>query len=141
MSEIIQPTSSAALSLIPCGPLPPNPAELLAGGHFRNLIIKAEEVFDLVIVDGPPVMGLADAPLLASAVAGAVMVVEAGTTRRGLALAALRRLSLGQAHLLGAVLTKFQPARAGYSYSYGYGYGYSYDYTYGSRKPKVEDLR
>jgi capsular exopolysaccharide synthesis family protein len=134
MAELIQATDQPNLSFIPCGPLPPNPAELLAGATIRAMIAEAEANFDLLVIDGPPVMGLADAPLLASAVAGTVLVIEAGQTRRGLAKAALRRLALGNARILGGILSKFNVRSAGYGYGYGYGYAYAYSYDYGNKR-------
>lgn len=134
MAELVQATDQPNLSFIPCGPLPPNPAELLAGATIRSLIAEAEATFDLLIIDGPPVMGLADAPLLASAVAGTVLVIEAGQTRRGLAKAALRRLALGNARILGGILSKFNVRSAGYGYGYGYGSAYAYSYDYGHKR-------
>ena len=139
--DVVQATDRQNLFLLPCGPLPPNPAELLASGKVRGLLAKADDQFDLVVIDGPPVMGLADAPLLASVVAGTVLVIEAGTTRRGLARAAVRRLLTGQAHLLGAVLNKFSLRKAGYGYAYGYGYSYAYSYGYGANEPRIETKR
>jgi capsular exopolysaccharide synthesis family protein len=134
LAELVQVTDQPNLAFIPCGPLPPNPAELLAGAKIRSMIADAEQAFDLLIIDGPPVMGLADAPLLASAVAGAVLVIEAGATRQGLAKAALRRLALGNARILGGILSKFSLKSAGYGYGYGYGYAYAYDYDYGRKQ-------
>lgn len=136
MADLVQATDQPNLSFIPCGPLPPNPAELLAGATIRAMIAEAEGAFDLLVIDGPPVMGLADAPLLASAVAGTVLVIEAGQTRRGLAKAAIRRLALGNARILGGILSKFNVRSAGYGYGYGYGYGsaYAYSYDYGNKR-------
>lgn len=134
LQELVQATDQPNLAFIPCGPLPPNPAELLAGAKIRAMIAEAEADFDLLIIDGPPVMGLADAPLLASAVAGTVLVIEAGQTRRGLAKAALRRLALGNARILGGILSKFNVRSAGYGYGYGYGYAYAYSYDYGHKR-------
>ncbi len=138
LEELIQPTDHPNLGFMPCGPLPPNPAELLAGNRVRGLLHDAAQNVDLLIIDGPPVMGLADAPLLASAVAGTVLVVEAGTTRQRVVKAALRRLDLGHAHVLGALLSKFSMRKAGYSYGYGYGYSYAYSYDYGVKKIEGE---
>jgi capsular exopolysaccharide synthesis family protein len=134
MAELVQATDQPNLSFIPCGPLPPNPAELLAGATIRAMIAEAEANFDLLVIDGPPVMGLADAPLLASAVAGTVLVIEAGQTRRGLAKAAIRRLALGNARILGGILSKFNVRTAGYGYGYGYGHDYAYSYDYGHKR-------
>src|SRR5690606_23108707 len=122
-----QATKQANLYFIPSGPLPPNPADLWATEALQRFLAEARESFDHVIIDGPPVLGLADAPLLASAVAGTLFVLESRGTRRGQARGALRRLRLGRARLLGVVLTKFNAKKT----SYG-GYDYAYDYEYGS---------
>jgi Mrp family chromosome partitioning ATPase len=70
------------------------------------------------------VLGLADAPLVASAVDAVVYVVEAGVTRAGAAGNAIERLREARANLLGAVVTKFDAGRRAFSYDYGYGYGH-----------------
>lgn len=127
LASVVQPTSQANLYFIPCGPLPPNPAELWGGDRLRQFLAETRNNFDHVIVDGPPVLGFADAPMLAAAVNGVLFVLESRGTRRGQARGALRRLQVGRAHLLGAVLTKFSAK----STSYG-GYDYAYDYHYGT---------
>src|SRR3546814_3917178 len=73
--------------------------------------------FDIIILDGPPVLGLADAPLIASIVGNAVFVVEASRGHRGATKTALRRLRTGHAHILGAVLTKFDPKKSASTYN------------------------
>lgn len=127
LGSLIQKTRQENLLFIPCGPLPPNPAELWGGDRVRQFLSDARRQFDHVVIDGPPVLGFADSPLLAAAVGGVIFVVESRGTRRAQARGALRRLKLGRAHLLGAVLTKFNAK----STSYG-GYDYAYDYNYGS---------
>lgn len=117
------------MSFIPCGPLPPNPAELWSGPHLRTFLDGATADYDHVVIDGPPVLGFADAPVLANAVQGTIVVMEARGVRRGQARGALNRLAIGGARLLGVVLTKFQTKTAKYG---GYGYDYAYDYSYGS---------
>jgi polysaccharide biosynthesis transport protein len=129
--EAFQPTDLPYLTFLPCGPLPPNPAELLAGRRLPILLAVASEKFDLVIVDGPPVAGLADAPLLASMTAGTLLVVEANAARRGASMAALKRLCFARAHMVGTVLNKFDVRKAGYGSEYGERYG-SQD---GTREP------
>lgn len=124
ITQLAQPTEQPDLAFMSSGPLPPNPAELLAGPQMRRLFEEAREHFDLMVIDGPPVMGLADAPLLASAAEGTVIVVEAGYTKRGLLTTALRRLETGGARVLGAVLTKFDTKAPGYYQDYGYNYDY-----------------
>ena len=118
-------TQHPNLSLLPSGPLPPNPADLLSTQRMHKIINEAEQAFDLVVIDGPPTLGLADSPLLAAAVGNVLFVVESGSTRTRSGVEALNRLEATGAHVLGAALTKAGP-EAGYGYGrYGYGYGYA----------------
>ena len=64
------------LWLMPCGPIPPNPADLLATSRFASILAEAKEHFDFVVVDGPPTLGLADSPSLAAVCDGVLMVVD-----------------------------------------------------------------
>ena len=122
----ITQTSVPNLFLLPSGPIPPNPVELLGGMRLREVLAEAEGIFDIVIFDSPPVMGLADAPILASVVDASIFVVQAGRIRRPAALRALARLEQAGARIVGGVITKFDLKGASYGYGYGYGYGYSY---------------
>jgi capsular exopolysaccharide synthesis family protein len=127
LAPLIHNGSTSEIAIMPAGPQPPSAAELLASDRLELLFRTLLERFDHVVVDGPPVMGLADAPLLASKTEGTVFVVESHTTKIGQARLAINRLVAANAHILGAVLTKFEMKRA----SYGYGYGYEYGYGYG----------
>lgn len=113
-------------AIMTAGPQPPSAAELLSGAGLKRLIQVLREQFDHVVFDMPPVMGLADAPLVASAVDGVVFVMQAGETHSTMAKAAIGRLSDAHARVFGAVLTKFDPKRATFGYGYDYGYGYGY---------------
>ncbi|MDB5699409.1 MAG: hypothetical protein JWN69_2213 [Alphaproteobacteria bacterium] len=108
---------------LPSGAIPPNPSELLAPHHIRAFLQKAEALFDVVIFDGPPVMGLADSPQLSSVVDSTVLVMEAATNR-GQARAVIRRLRAAKANVVGIVLTKFSAKDAGYGHDYAYYYEY-----------------
>jgi capsular exopolysaccharide synthesis family protein len=124
------------LSLLPCGPLPPNPAELLASARLKAVIAEAMAAYDLVIIDGPPVLGLADAPLLAAACRGTLLVVESGKTRTRAAIDAVNRLQSAGGNIVGAVLTKFRQQ------AHGYGYGYSYEpYRYGGIGTREREIK
>jgi polysaccharide biosynthesis transport protein len=112
-------TEMENLWLIPCGPLPPNPAELLASARLKGILAEATELFDIVVVDGPPVLGLADAPLLSSVCRATLLVVESGKTRTKAAVDAVGRLKGAGAHIIGGVLTKYQARAHGYGYGYG----------------------
>jgi capsular exopolysaccharide synthesis family protein len=117
-------THQTNLWLLPSGPLPPNPADLLSTGRIRKIVAEAAERFELVVIDGPPTLGLADAPLLAAAAGNILFVVESGKTRTRAAVEALNRLDATGAQILGAALVKATEASAAYGYGrYGYGYG------------------
>jgi succinoglycan biosynthesis transport protein ExoP len=125
IQDHIVETQHQNLWLLPSGPLPPNPADLLSTGRIRKLINEAKEGFDLVVIDGPPTLGLADAPLLAAAAGSALFVIESGKTRTRAAIEALNRLEATGTRIVGATLTKSEESSTGYGrYGYGYGYGY-----------------
>lgn len=115
------------LSVLPSGPLPPSPTELTSSNRFSALIDEMAEKFDVVVIDSPPILGLADAPAMSALVDGVVVVVESERSRRGALRSALRRLRAMRPHLLGAVLTKFDTSRAANRYSDYYGANY-YEY-------------
>lgn len=118
----VAPTQFDNLSLLPCGTLPPNPADLLATARFGMIIEEALLHFQMVIVDSPPVMGLADAPLIAHTCRNVLFVVESGRTRTRQAAEALNNLEASSAHLIGGLLTKASETNGNYSY-YNYRYG------------------
>lgn len=112
------------LTAMSAGPIPPNAAELLTGNRLQILIERLLEAYDHVVIDSPPVMGLADAPLIASRVEGVIYAVESHAIRSSIVTTALKRLSSGNARVIGSVLTKFEARKAHYGYGYEYGYGY-----------------
>jgi polysaccharide biosynthesis transport protein len=125
--EVFQTTNVANLAFMASGPIPPNAADLLSNARLLSLLSVGAEVFNLIVLDSPPVMGLADAALLANAAAATVFVIAAGQARGGHVRGGLKRLQLGRSPVIGAVLTKYDAAAAGYGYGdYGYGYGYGY---------------
>jgi len=123
-ADIAKSTHIPHLFAIPSGPLPPNPAELLSSARMMELLGLAAEKFDQVILDSPPLLGLADALIIGNLCEGTLLTVEMGNTPRGYALGALKRLRGARVHVLGAILTKLE-ARAG-----AYGYYRSYYYYY-----------
>jgi capsular exopolysaccharide synthesis family protein len=121
------------LSLLQCGAEPPSPASLLASARFRAVISEACDQYEIVIVDSAPLLGLADAPLIASVVTSVLLVVESGRTRTSAATEAIHRLKAAGATILGVALTKSSTNQSGYGYGYGYGYG-RYGYGKGSHR-------
>ena len=124
VNQHVVETQHSNLWLLPSGPVPPNPADLLSTGRIRAIIAQAAERFDFVVIDAPPTLGLADAQLRAAAAGHVMFVVESGKTRTRAAIEALNRLEATGAHIVGAALTKSADAIGGYGYHrYGYGYG------------------
>ena len=126
LTDAIIPTVIDNLFAVTAGPASPNPAELLSGPRLKLTIAEAESLFDMVIFDGPPVMALADAPLIGDAVAATLFVVQAGRTTRPQVRSTLGRLNMAGVHVIGALLTHYSPANATVGNTYGYGYGYDY---------------
>lgn len=120
------PMMDLGFTAMSAGPLPPNAAELLTGNRLSQLIVQLLETYDHVIIDSPPVMGLADAPLIAAKVEGVIYAVESHGIRTGLVKEALGRLITANVRIIGSVLTKFDAKKAHYGYGYGYEYGYRY---------------
>jgi len=129
IEPLIFQMSDLGLTAMSAGPIPPNAAELLTGSRLATLIDRLLGQYDHVVIDSPPVMGLADAPLIAARVEGVVYAVESNGIRANQVKTALGRLAASNVRIFGGVLTKFEARRAtyGYGYEYGYGYGRSKD--------------
>ncbi len=112
------------LHLIASGPLPPSVPELLSSASFEEFRSAVTAAYDIVIFDGPPVLGLADTVLLAQRLDHLVFVTEAGRATHGRAHTAIRRLRDNGIQVDGAVLNRFDPKNSGYGYEYGYYYSY-----------------
>lgn len=120
---LIQPTVVPNLSVLTAGPSPPNPVDLLMGPKLAALLDKAAAVgISHVIIDGPPILGIADSIVLGNQIQDMLFIVRAGSTRKANIRDALRRLRLSGLAPRGAVLT-FAPARALQGYGAYYGYG------------------
>jgi non-specific protein-tyrosine kinase len=95
----------AGLRVLTSGPLPPNPAELLAGRRMDDILARLREDADLILFDAPPLIAVADAAVLAARVDGVILVVQAEKTKRDHVQRAKAMLDRVNAHLIGAVLT------------------------------------
>ena len=127
-ADIAKPSQINRLFVVPSGPIPPNPVDLLASTKMRNLLSTAEERFDFVVLDGPPVLGLADALVLADAAKASLFVASKGEARVAAVTGSVKRLRSANANLLGGVLvsrkrsaTTFETYHADYHYQYSYG--------------------
>lgn len=104
LDEAIQPTKIANLSLLPSGTIPPNPTELLNSGTMSAMMRQLEEQFDLVLLDAPPALVIADAHIVASHCDGIAIVVNSRKTNRELVKKAVERLRIGETTILGVIL-------------------------------------
>jgi len=121
------------LKVIPSGPLPPNPSELLGSQRMKHLVEVLKEEADIVLFDSPPILPVADAAVLSTVTDGVMLVVEAGSTRRDVLAQARAALAQAGAYLVGAALNKLRPSR-------GSGYYYYYYYTpEGERKRRKRE--
>ena len=121
----VRPTGMTDLSCLVCGPVPPNPSELLSSDRMQMLIREAMADYDFVLVDAPPLLNVADGRILATMVDGAILVVKGGFTPRELAQQAQLHIRDVGAHLIGVVLNDVDVRLNGYYkayYKYG-GYG------------------
>ncbi len=135
LSEVVLPSGISGLDCLPCGPIPPNPAELLSAPRFQELLQVLREQYDYVLIDTPPLLAVTDPCVVASRVDGVMLVVRVVKNGRPDAIRARELLDSFGAELLGVVVNG-AGARSGYSYKY---YQYKDKYTYGYYKYHTED--
>ena len=119
---VVRTTSVPNLYAIPAGPLPPNPVELLSGPKLLELLAELGARFPSIVLDAPPVLGIADALVLGNQVGAVLFVVAAGTTRKAHLRAALKRLRQASVAPVGAVMTKLDLRDGMYGYESAYYY-------------------
>lgn len=128
LDRMIHNTTYPGLSFMSAGPVPPSAPELFSSERLRHIVSSTSEMYDHVVLDGPPLLGLADAPLISQVVEGCVFVIQSeGVAVRGLRTA-LARLRQAHARVFGAVVTMVETRKSGYGYGYGYGSGSGYGY-------------
>jgi capsular exopolysaccharide synthesis family protein len=109
------------LSLLPAGPVPPNPAELLNSARALDIFMRLRDQYDLVLIDSPPVLPVTDAAILSQHADATLMLAAAGQTRRADLHRAVEKLDQVGAKILGTVLNKVSRQTGSY-------YGYTYTY-------------
>lgn len=122
--SIIKRTTMPHLYCLPAGTTPVNPAELLASPRMKETIELLSQRFDYIIVDSPPLFGIADALILSTVVKGVILVVHGGRTPREMVQRAFKSLLDLNATVLGAVLNNVDVRSNGYPYYYHYNYYY-----------------
>ncbi len=128
--HFIRPTRVENLRLMTTGPMPPNPAELLGSKSMATLLDLLAHESDIIIIDSPPVLAVADAAILSRAADGSLLVIDSGHTRREAAQRAKETLEKAGARVLGVVLNRI-----------GGGRGYTYNYKYNAAEQKNAPTR
>ncbi|PCI05320.1 MAG: exopolysaccharide biosynthesis protein [Hyphomicrobiales bacterium] len=135
-ASIFQKTSHPNITFLSAGTIPPNPANLLASEEMGLTLHLCTKKYDLVIIDSPPIMGLADAPILSRQVDAVLLVVSSKQVARKSAKHAVKRLKSIGAHIVGATLNKFSIDKIDYNYAYRY-MSYNY-YSYETEQAMLE---
>lgn len=128
LPSVIRKDAASGIDVITAGPIPPNPSELIETNALKELIAKCLETHDCVLIDCPPVLGLADAIVAASAVDGVIYITESGRNHSRGALTSVQRLRGSGAQIVGGIVTRFEADASGYGNAYAYAYAYSSDH-------------
>lgn len=134
--RLLQPTDCENLSLLASGPTPPNPSEMLSSRRMDAALAALREEADVILLDSPPLLAVADASILGAKVDGAILVVDAGRTRGPALQRAATALTQTGTKIMGVILNKVAESRHSY-YGYGYYYTSSKDSTNGHRKRRL----
>ena len=129
IANAIRQTRVPGLNIMPSGPLPPNPAELLGSSQMGTVINTLSESYDILIFDTPPLLAASDGAIVSRIADGALVVVRAGRTERSALQTAIQQLSTVGARVLGTVLNDPDAEVPKYARYYGYYYNNYYDYS------------
>ena len=132
LGEAVKRTDVPNLDVLTCGPVPPNPSELLHTDRFGVVLAECAKLYDRVILDSPPTSAVTDPAVLGNLADGVVLVVKAGETTRESAMHARRQLVGAKARLFGVVVNAIDFSNPAYGYDYYYRNYYRYGYTYGN---------
>ncbi|RHW30385.1 CpsD/CapB family tyrosine-protein kinase [Oceanobacillus profundus] len=119
LQEAVVPSAVQDLDLISCGPIPPNPSELLGSKRMQRMIAEARELYDVIIFDTPPVLAVTDAQILSAFVDGSILVVRSKSTETESAQKAVESLKAVNAKVLGTVLNDRDKKESNHYYYYG----------------------
>jgi succinoglycan biosynthesis transport protein ExoP len=136
--EAIQHTDIPHIDILPCGPTPPNPSELLHLKNTQQLFKDLESKYDYILIDSPPIGAVSDGLLLSSFLDGVILIIDSAHTPIQAALRAKKNLQNARAHVVGVVLNNLDAkSMLTWSYHYGYyGYGKSYSSEHTHEKEK-----
>jgi succinoglycan biosynthesis transport protein ExoP len=131
LEEAVKHTDVPNLDVLTCGPVPPNPSELLHTDRFTAVLADCAKLYDRVILDSPPTSAVTDPAVLGNLVDGVVLIIKAGETTRDSAIHARRQLMSAKARVVGVIVNAIDFSNPAYGYEYYYRNYYRYGYTYG----------
>lgn len=120
LEDAVNRTNINNLNIITCGPIPPNPSELLGSKRMENIIETTKKQYDIILIDTPPVLAVSDAQVLANVVDGSIIVIRSGQTEYEMAIKAKENIQQAKGKLLGVVLND-QQKNSSDNYYYYYG--------------------
>ena len=123
LADAVQATGIEGLDALTAGVIPPNPSELLGSEQMKNLLQRAKEEYDYVLIDTPPVMPVTDALIVSRFVDGMILVIASAEVKVEMAREVKNQLVNAGANILGVVLNKVRSEHHGYGYGYYYYYG------------------
>ena len=123
VADAVQETAIEGLDALTAGVIPPNPSELLGSERMQNILQRAKEEYDYVLIDTPPVLPVTDSLVLGSMVDGLILVIDSGEIKVEMARDVKNQLVHSGANILGVVLNKVRSEHHGYGYGYYYYYG------------------
>lgn len=122
LKDALQEVENKNLKVLPSGPLPPNPSELLGSVKMKRLINKMEEISDVVLIDTPPILAVTDSAVLATFVDGIIFVTSSGQSNREAAKEVKKLFGQENSRLLGVVLNNVKPTKSYGTYYHFYYY-------------------
>ena len=126
LEPLVKPSDIPNLSVMTCGPIPPNPAELLSSRKMKQMLEILGQSFDHIIIDSPPIVNVTDPVILSTLVDGTVMVIQGGKTTRDFVQRSRQELLSVRAKIFGVVLNNVNLHKEGYEYYYYYRYSNYY---------------
>lgn len=119
VTDLARETDVENLDVITCGPIPPNPSELLGSNKMKQFIEEAKQTYDMIVFDTPPVLAVTDSQVLSNFVDGVLLVVRSKQTEKEAAVKAKETLEQAKANILGVVLNDQDLKSSNYYYYYG----------------------
>lgn len=119
LGDAVQETEYPGLFVITSGPIPPNPAELLASKQMEAMINSLKDEFDFVFFDAPPVLSVTDAQILSNRCDATILVVSSGETQKESIVKAKELLDMSKANIIGVVMNNAKMEKGYYYYYYG----------------------